>query len=141
MTEVYPVFIKQNGKDYLVYIPDWEIYTEGKDLSDAIAMGRDAIGLKGIEYEDSERELPKPSNYADALEKAKREADEEFDFSDGLMTLVDVNFIEYRKSLDNRAVRKNCTIPYWLNVEAERAGINFSRLLQEALMAKLGIVR
>ena len=38
---------------------------------------------------------------------------------------------------DNRTVKKNCTIPYYLNVEAEKAGINFSRLLQEALKQKL----
>lgn len=137
VTKVYPVFIKKSMADYLVYVPDLEIYTEGKDLSDAISMARDAIGLKGIDYEDMQKELPAASDYAEALIKAKSEADGEFDFSDGLLTLVDVDFAEYRKSLDNRAIRKNCTIPYWLNAEAEKAGINFSRLLQEALIAKL----
>lgn len=53
-------------------------------------------------------------------------------------TLVDVDFSEYRRKHDNRMVKKNCTIPYYLNVEAEKQGINFSRLLQDALMAKLG---
>lgn len=58
-----------------------------------------------------------------------------------IVTLVDVDFAEYRKKVDNRAVKKNCTIPYWLNVEAERAGVNFSKLLQEAIINTLGLTR
>ena len=38
-------------------------------------------------------------------------------------------------------MKKNCTIPYWLNVEAEKAGVNYSKILQEALMKVLGIQR
>ena len=38
-----------------------------------------------------------------------------------------------------KAVKKNCTIPYWLNVEAEKAGINYSKVLQDAIMRVLGI--
>ena len=56
---------------------------------------------------------------------------------DDILTLVDVDMIDYRKKHDNRTVKKNCTIPYYLNVEAEKVGINFSRLLQEALKQKL----
>ena len=48
MKKVYPIIIKQNGKDFLVFVPDMEIYTEGKDEFDAIVMARDAIGLKGL---------------------------------------------------------------------------------------------
>ena len=43
------------------------------------------------------------------------------------------------KEVDNKAVKKNCTIPYWLNVEAEKAGINYSKVLQDAIMRVLGI--
>ena len=52
-------------------------------------------------------------------------------------TLVDIDFSEYRRKHDNRMVKKNCTIPYYLNVEAEKRGLNFSRLLQEALLSKI----
>ena len=45
----------------------------------------------------------------------------------------------YRRSLDMRAVRKNCTIPSWLNEAAEQQGINFSATLQQALMQQLGV--
>ena len=139
MKGVYPIFIAESGKDYLVYVPDMDIYTEGTSLGDAMEMARDAIGLKGIDLEDDGKVLPAASDYAGALEKAKADADEDFDFSKGMLTMIDVDFAEYRKKHDNRMVKKNCTIPYYLNMEAEKAGINFSRLLQEALVAQLNI--
>jgi len=141
MKGVYPVFIAQFKQNYLVYVPDMDIYTEGKSLGDAMEMARDAIGLKGIDLEDDGKELPVASNYAEALDKARKEADEDFDYSTGMLTMIDVDFVEYRKKHDNRMVKKNCTIPYYLNVEAEREGINFSRVLQEALMMRLGAVK
>ena len=49
MRVVYPVFIARNDKDYLVYIPDMDVFTEGKSTADAIAMARDAICLTGID--------------------------------------------------------------------------------------------
>ena len=140
MKVVYPVFIAEHKNDYLVYVPDMDIYTEGKNLADAIEMARDAIGLKGIDLEDDKKELPTPSSHEDAMKKAKENADV-FDYSKGILTLVDVDFAEYRKRVDNRAVKKNCTIPYWLSVEAEKVGINYSRILQEALMNILGLPR
>lgn len=38
-----------------------------------------------------------------------------------------------------RTVRKNLTLPSWLNERAEKAGVNFSLILQEGLKAYLGI--
>ena len=46
-----------------------------------------------------------------------------------------------RKKYGTRIVKKNCTIPAWLNARAEAIGVNFSQTLQEALLAKIeGIV-
>ena len=56
-----------------------------------------------------------------------------------IVSLVDVDFAEYRRKNDLRAVKKNCTIPSWLNFEAERAGVNFSAVLQAALKSELHI--
>ena len=58
-----------------------------------------------------------------------------------VVSLVDIDSGEYRKKIDTKAVRKNVTIPSWLNYEAEHAGINISRVLQEALMNVLNIQR
>jgi len=138
MKSVYPVFIAQCDQDFLVFIPDWDIYTEGKSMLDAIAMARDAIGLKGIDYEDDGKEMPQVSSYEAAIQKAKEDT-EIFDYTQGILTMVDVDFAEYRRKHDNRMVKKNCTIPYYLNVEAEKMGINFSKLLQEALLQKISL--
>ena len=51
-----------------------------------------------------------------------------------VISLVDIDSGEYRRKIDTKTVRKNVTIPSWLNYEAEHAGINVSRVLQEALM-------
>lgn len=141
MQEAYPVFIKQYKKEYLVYVPDMGIYTEGKSIADAMAMARDAIGLKGIDLEDEKVMLPVPSDEKQARAKVLSDADETFDYSDGYYTLVDVDFTEYRRKMDNRAVKKNCTIPYRLCIQAEKAGVNFSKLLQEALQQYLAQIR
>lgn len=135
--EAYPVLIKQDGKDFLVYVPDLGIYTEGKDFLDAIYMARDAIGLKWMDAVDEKMEFPDPSTQEAALKKAKEDADADFDFSDGTLTFVDVDCEMYRNKLRNRAVKKNCTIPFWLSEEAEKRGVNFSKVLQDALMQKL----
>ena len=123
--KVYPIHITKEAGDYIVYIPDFDINTFGNTLAKAIVMARDAIGLMGIQLEDENKELPEPFS---------RQVDEKGDIE----TLVDIDFKEYRIKHDNRMVKKNCTIPYYLNNEAEKRGINFSRLLQEALMQKLG---
>lgn len=137
MEKTYFTFIKKSGEDYLVYVPDMEVYTEGRSIFDAIAMARDAIGLKGVEMEDDGIALPDTSDKEAAIAKAKAEADADFDFSDGLLTLVDIDFTAYRNKLRNKAVKKNCTIPYWLNKKAEEMDINFSKVLQEALIVKI----
>ena len=73
MKQVYPVFIAEHENDYLVYVPDMDIYTEGKTMADAIEMARDAIGLKGIDFEDDGKEFPIPSTREEAIEKAKED--------------------------------------------------------------------
>ena len=45
--------------------------------------------------------------------------------------------MEYRKMYSSKAVKKTLTIPKWLNEEAVSIGVNFSQVLQEALLAKV----
>lgn len=127
MKQVYPAIFTKSKNEYVVDIPDFDIATQGKDLADAIDMARDAINLMGITWEDKGEIIPAPSDLCEiALEEGQ------------FCTLIDCDFAEYRKSLDNHAVKKNCTIPSWLNKKAEKAHINFSATLQEALIQKLG---
>lgn len=126
MKAAYPVILTFDTDMYVVDIPDLQIGTQGHDIADAMNMARDAIGLWGICEEDAGREIPKPSAL-NFIHHAKED----------IVTLVDVDFTEYRRKHENRAVKKNCTIPSWLNEKAEAAGINFSGVLQEALKERL----
>ncbi len=144
MKQVYPTFIlnTEDGSEhpFLVCVPDMEIFTEGDTFADAIEMARDAIGLAGISMEDNDEELPVPSDQVTAVQKIKQYT-EDVDFSEGILTYVDVDFSAYRKKVDTKTVRRNVALPSWLNYEAEHAGINVSRVLQEALMNVLNVRR
>ena len=59
----------------------------------------------------------------------------------GIVSLVDVDLTEYRRAIDNKMVRRNVTLPNWLNREAEEAHINVSGVLREALMSVLGVTK
>ncbi|MDO8588049.1 MAG: type II toxin-antitoxin system HicB family antitoxin [Armatimonadota bacterium] len=52
--------------------------------------------------------------------------------------LVVADMIRARREIRPRHVRKNLTIPEWLDKRASEAGINFSQVLQEALKDRLG---
>lgn len=123
----YPIILRPTDNGYYVDIPDFDVGTQGQTIAEAMEMARDVIGLMGIDFEDDKKELPIP--YSKSFEAEKED----------IVTLVDIDFSEYRKKVDNRAVKKNCTIPYWLSVEAERAGVNYSRLLQDAIISALGL--
>jgi len=58
-----------------------------------------------------------------------------------LVTLVDSDIEAYKRKLNDRTVRKNLTLPSWLNEEAEKAGVNFSQILQTSLKEYLGIAQ
>lgn len=144
MKQVYPTFIlnTNDGSEhsFLVCVPDMEIFTEGDTFADAIEMARDAIGLAGISMEDNKEVIPVPSDQNTAIKKVKHDT-EDIDFTKGVLTYVDVDFSEYRKKVDTKTVRRNVALPGWLNYEAEHAGINVSRVLQEALMNVLNVKR
>ena len=129
MKNSYPIILVPDKVGYVVYVPDFDINTEGDTLTEAIEMARDAIGVVGIDMEDDGESLPEPT----AVSEVK--ADSAMD----IVTLVDVDFGEYRRRNDMKAVKKNCTIPSWLNFEAERAGVNFSAILTAALKSELNI--
>ncbi len=129
MRTAYKIVLTKDDNGYLVTVPDFDCNTQGKDIADAMFMARDVIGLMGITLEDMGKDIPSPNSVPYTL-------------SDGDMELyVDVDFVEYRKKVDNKKVKKTLSIPSWLNERAEIENINFSRVLEEALLGKLKIER
>ena len=128
MKTAYPVVFTKLEDGYAVYVPDFDIDTQGDDVAEAIEMARDAIGIMGIDMEDDNKPLPAPSR----LETVTCEEGE-------FVSVVDIDFTEYRKANERRTVRRNVSLPSWLNTEADKAGINVSAVLQAALKQELHI--
>ena len=139
MKQVYPALLKKSDSHYIAYIPDFNIYTQGADMSDVIEMVRDSIGMMGITMQDENMEVPTPSDYEQAELIADKNKDEFTDFTDGIRTMIDIDFDSYRRKRDNAAVRKNCTLPSWLNELAIERGVNFSQALQEGILHELNL--
>ena len=129
MKNSYPVILTPCEGGYVVYIPDFNINTEGKTVTDALEMAKDAIGIIGIELEDRNEVLPAPADIKSVTKENE----------DDIVSLVAVDFTEYRRKNDVRSVRRNVTLPSWLDFEAERSGINVSAVLQKALKQELHI--
>lgn len=130
MKNAYPIVMTQGESFIVVFVPDFNINTQGRNIPEAIEMARDAIGIIGIDMQDDGEPLPEASRLLDIQAGARTQ---------DIVSLVDVDFDEYRRKNDLRTVKKNCTIPSWLNYEAERAGVNFSSVLQAALKRELNI--
>ncbi|MBR4027599.1 MAG: HicB family protein [Lachnospiraceae bacterium] len=144
MRITYPVIFTEVDTNILIEVPDLGILTEANDetnqkgsIADAIMMARDAIGISCIETEDNNKEVIPPSKLSEI------DISKGVFYEDGksIISLVDVDLIAYRRMLENKTVRRNVTLPNWLNQEAEKAHLNVSKVLQEALMAKLGVYR
>ena len=133
MKEVYQViFTKLKKGNYLIEIPDLDCLTEGKNLNDAIKMARDAIGIKGITLEDMGEKIPKASDKID-IKKGTF-----YNEGESIISYVDVDFDDYRRSIDNKMVRRNVTLPNWMDRLAEKEHLNVSKLLQDAISKLVG---
>ena len=125
----YPaVFHKAEEGGYWVAFPDFpECLTEGDDMTQAYEMAVDALGLTLSNRMDDKEEIPKASEI------------DRIDMSDGVLVIVEFDMEEYRRKHNSRAVKKTLSIPEWLNEEAIARNINFSQVLQEALMEKVNV--
>lgn len=126
---VYPaVFTKEDNGQYSVVFKDLEgCYTCGDNIEHAIEMAEDVLALVLYGYEIEGKEIPEPSQ-RESIKVGQRE----------FVNDIICDTLEYRKMYNNKSVRKNVTLPEWLNEEAEALKINFSQVLQEALLQKLG---
>ena len=126
---VYPALFKAEGDTIFVSFPDIEnCFTQGKNMVEAIEMAEDALALSLVYMEDNKLEIPKASD----LKRIE---------GDGLKSLVIADTVKYRKERSNKAVKKTLSIPSWLNEAAEKQSVNFSQVLQDALIAQVGITR
>ena len=127
----YPaLFHKSEEGGFWISFPDFpECFTEGDDMKQAYEMTVEALGLALVNRKEEKEEIPDPSD----LDKIQNE--------DGTIVIVEFDMLEYQRKHNSKAVKKTLSIPEWLNEEPVSMGVNFSQVLQEALMSKLNISR
>ena len=128
MKATYPIIVHPQDETgyHFVEIPDFDGYTQGKDLNECIEMAQDYINLKVIDCEDNDTTVPSPTN----LNTIGHD-------SEVIVTLVVIDTIKYRQENSTQLVKKTLTIPMWLNEKAEKNNVNFSKTLQNALIEQL----
>lgn len=125
----YPaIFHAAEEGGFWVSFPDLpECLTEGDTMEEAYAMAVEALGLSLTDRLHDQEDLPRPS----APDQIS------LDDPDGHLVIVQFDLEAYQKKHNSRAVKKTLSIPEWLNEEAMAMGINFSQVLQEALLTKI----
>ncbi|WP_317347237.1 type II toxin-antitoxin system HicB family antitoxin [Blautia argi] len=127
----YPaIFHKAEEGGFWISFPDIpECLTEGDNMQQAYEMAVEALGLALVNRKEEKEEIPAPSE----IDKIHEE--------DGTIVIIEFDMQEYLRKHNSKAVKKTLSIPEWLNEEATAMGVNFSQVLQEALMSKLNIGR
>ena len=123
----YPaVFTPEDDGGYSVAFPDLDgCFTQGETIEDAYKMAFDALGLAIDFLESEKRTIPSPST----PNEIKLNENE-------FVVIIEFDMLEYQKKHNSKSVKKTLTIPQWLNEEAMAKNINFSQVLQEALLIK-----
>ncbi|MCM1082214.1 MAG: type II toxin-antitoxin system HicB family antitoxin [Clostridium sp.] len=128
MLKVYPAIIHYEDNGYWLEFPDLEgCFTDGKTKEVLMKMAQEAMGLYLNALIEDGVVLPDASDISDIAVPKDCQA-----------TYVVVDVDDYHR--DTRAVKKMLSIPAWLAKEAEANHISLSKVLQEALMAKMNIV-
>lgn len=135
MVYIYPAIFSpeetnNRGTVYTVEIPDIPgCITEGESIPEAILMAREALSGCILAMKQANEEIPAPSNYNDIKAESKQE----------FVTLIDVDLNEYLRKKETKSVIKTVSLPQWLAIMAEEAGISYSQILQETLKERLGL--
>ncbi|GHV93705.1 HicB family protein [Spirochaetia bacterium] len=124
MKLTYPAIFYEDKGSYAVEVPDLPGCVSGGDtLAEAIYMGTDAASGWVLDELEDGKPVPKASAINDIHPE-----------DGGFVSLLVLDMAAYAEKYGNKAVRKNLTIPAWLNTFAESKHFNFSRILQDSLM-------
>lgn len=123
MLFVYPALFHKEDNSYWVEFPDLEgCHTYGSSIPETMEAAQEALAGYLLTLLEQEQSITSPSDIAC------------FHVEDGFSSLVSCDINQY---MDTKAVKKTLTIPSWLNERAVAMGVNFSQVLQEALLSKI----
>lgn len=124
MKVIYPAIFHAEAGGFWVEFPDLPgCSTQGDTEAETYANAVEAMELY-LQDDYTADTLPKSS-------EAKQIKTDKKSF---------VSFVCGEFKVNERAIKKTLTIPAWLNIQAEKAGVNFSQTLQDALCKKLNLV-
>lgn len=124
----YPaLFHKAEEGGFWISFPDIpECLTQGNDMSQAYEMAIDALGLALTCREKEQQPFPASSDPTTITLEP-----------DSFLVVIEFDMLAYKKRTNSRAVKKTLSIPEWLNEAAIAMDLNFSQILQEALLVKI----
>ncbi len=136
MLSMYPACFFKEENGYSVIFPDLDLATRGDTMDEAMAMAVDCLAgrLHWLKQDGDPIPQPSPMN---AINLAAISKELEIEPPEAFVNMVSVDVAAYAKEHFNKSVRKTLTIPAWLNTAALEMDINFSQVLQEALLAKV----
>ena len=128
MKYLYTAIISPDAGRFIARVPDLPgCVTSGRSVEEAIDMATDAASGWLVVAEDEGIPINPPTPQADVRHE-----------QGDILTLIRIDTIKYRAATDNRAVRKNVSLPAWLAKLADQNGVNCSQVLQEGLLARFG---
>ncbi|MCL2081299.1 MAG: type II toxin-antitoxin system HicB family antitoxin [Oscillospiraceae bacterium] len=128
-TYIFPCIFKYRGAGISIYFPDLDgCVSHGDSEREAFESAKEALSLHLYGMEQDDDNIPEPSELRNLELRENQKA-----------VLVEVFMPPFRARQANKYVKKTLTIPEWLNIEAERAGVNFSQVLQNGLKDYLHI--
>ena len=127
----YPAVFEPSGDGYGVYFPDLPgCISYGDSYEDAQRAAAEALGLHLYGMEKDGEAIPAPSKNPKIDEAT----------APGYLVSLGTVFPEVvGNEMNTRRVKTNVTLPTWLKDAAEQQGVNYSRLLESALMEYLHI--
>ena len=139
MNYVYPaVFYEEEGKISAIFPDLGNLATFGDNVADAMHTAQDACGLYLFTALRDGEPLPAPSALSEISSAAiLEELEMESAVDSAFVNMVLVDMTEYARQHSDRAVKKTLSIPMWLNTLCEEKSINFSKVLQDALLTKV----
>lgn len=124
----YPAIFYKEDEGYSIIFPDFGGGSQGSDLDDAMYNAQEFLDSIVAYYLDENMSLPTPTDIN------TYQHDSNFKDYDYITTLVRANPLRFSQ----KKVRKNVTIPEYLNLKAEEDHLNISKFLTDELVKIYG---
>ena len=123
----YPaIFTNEDNRYWVEFIDLKGCFSDGDTLAEAMENAKEAMGL----FLEDLTEYPVCTTDISTIKLDNNQ----------IISFVSINMEEHKRKYETKSVKKTLSIPAWLNTMAENADVNFSQLLQAALMEKLNII-